>query len=141
MMRTAIATLAKEYPIECEQMRATVCIVDDNADIRQVLARVVQTVGLEAELYDSAEAFLKRDDGSRIGCLLLDVQLGGMSGLELLEQLSAEGLEYPVFLISGAHDAHTVAQAKALKAIVVDKPFDAHTLARKVLRSVNAAGA
>ena len=122
-------------------MHSTVCIVDDNEDVRQVLARIVRSVGLAPELFDSAEAFLRRGDGSQIGCLLLDVQLGGMSGLELLAQLSAERLSYPVFLISGAHDAQSVAQAKAFKAIVVDKPFDARKLAQRVLASVSAARA
>jgi FixJ family two-component response regulator len=122
-------------------MHSTVCIVDDNEDVRKVLARIVQSVGLDPELYDSAEAFLRREDGSRIGCLLLDVQLGGMSGLELLAHLSAARASYPVFLISGAHDAQSVAQAKAFKAIVVDKPFDARKLAQRVLASVSAARA
>ena len=122
-------------------MHSTVCIVDDNQDVREVLARIVRTVGLEPELYDSAEAFLQRGAGSQIGCLLLDVQLGGMSGLQLLAQLSEKQIGYPVFLISGLHDANTVAQAKALKATVVDKPFDARALARKVLASVKAMNA
>jgi len=117
-------------------MLATVCIVDNNQDIREVLARIVQTVGLKPELYDSAEAFLRRVDASQIGCLLLDVQLAGMSGLELLERLSADGLAYPVFLISGVHDARTVADAKRFGAIVVDKPFDMRALAGQILGSI-----
>ena len=141
MIAAATQRIADGYRIEPQPMHSTVCIVDDNADVREVLARVVRTVGLEPELYESAEAFLQRSDASEIGCLLLDVQLGGMSGLELLERLSGRRIEYPVFLISGMHDAHTVAQAKAFSAIVVDKPFDARALARKVLASVTAAEA
>jgi FixJ family two-component response regulator len=127
--------------VRCSPVHSTVCIVDDNEDVRQVLARIVRSVGLDPELYDSAEDFLRRGNGSQVGCLLLDVQLGGMSGLELLAQLSAECVSYPVFLISGAHDAQSVAQAKAFKAIVVDKPFDARKLAQIVLASVSAARA
>jgi FixJ family two-component response regulator len=127
--------------IPCNPMHSTVCIVDDNEDVRQVLARIVRSVGLDPELYDSAEAFLRRGDGVQIGCLLLDIQLGGMSGLELLAQLSAKRARYPVFLISGVHDAQSVAQAKAFKAIVVDKPFDARKLAQRVLASVRSARA
>ena len=122
-------------------MASTVCIVDDDVDIRQVLARIVRAVGLEPELYDSAEAFLGRGDGSKIGCMLLDVQLGGMGGLDLLERLSVDGLRYPVFLISGRHDSNTLAQARRLGATVVDKPFDARTLGRNILAAVNAAPA
>jgi len=128
--------LAFRTTTEFHSMLNTVCIVDDNQDIREVLARIVETVGLKPELYDSAEAFLTRVDGSQIGCLLLDLQLGGMSGLDLLERLSAEGLSYPVFLISGAHDARTVAEADRFGAIVVDKPFDTHALAGQILGSI-----
>jgi FixJ family two-component response regulator len=113
--------------------------VDDNVDIREVLARIVRAVGLEAEVYDSAEAFLRRSDGSKIDCMLLDVQLSGMSGLELLERLSAEGLPYPVFLISGRHDAKSLEHAKRIGATVVDKPFDARILGRNILAAVAAA--
>jgi FixJ family two-component response regulator len=119
-------------------MHSTVCIIDDDHDMREVLARVVRSVGLEPELYDSAAAFLRRSAPSPVGCLLLDVQLGGMSGLELLEQLSDGQLEFPVFLISVAHDAGTMARARRLGAIVVDKPFDARALARGILASVRA---
>jgi FixJ family two-component response regulator len=135
------AAAVRSNTIPYNPMHSTVCIVDDNEDVRKVLARIVQSVGLDSELYDSAEAFLRRGEGSEIGCLLLDVQLGGMSGLDLLAQLSAKRVGYPVFLISGAHDAQSVAQAKAFKAIVVDKPFDARKLAQRVLASVNAPNA
>lgn len=121
-------------------MRSTVCIVDDDQDMREVLARIVRSVGLEPELYDSAMAFLRRADRSPVACLLLDVQLGGMSGLELLEQLSDEQVTFPVFLIGSAHDADTLAQAKRLGAIVVDKPFDVRTLAQRILASVREDG-
>jgi FixJ family two-component response regulator len=131
--------LAYRTPVRFHKMPSTVCIVDDNVDIREVLARIVRAVGLEAEVYDSAEAFLRRSDGSKIDCMLLDVQLSGMSGLELLERLSAEGLPYPVFLISGRHDAKSLEHAKRIGATVVDKPFDARILGRNILAAVAAA--
>ena len=121
-------------------MRSIVCIIENDEDIRQVLARVVRTIGLEPELYDSAEAFLRRTDRSGIGCLILDVELGGMSGLEMLEQLSEEELTFPVLLITGAHDAGTVAHSKQLGATIIDKPFDARALAQKVRAAVCADG-
>ena len=121
-------------------MRATVCIVDDDQDMRDVLARVVRSVGLEPELHQSAAAFLARSEPPAIGCLLLDVQVGAASGLELLEQMPDKQRKFPVFLISGAHDAGTVARAGRLRAIVVDKPFDARTLARGILAAVREAG-
>src|SRR5579864_1654895 len=127
---------ALELPIRLRQMRSTVCVIDDDQDMREVLGRVVRSVRLEPELYDSAAAFLQRAGRSPVGCLLLDVQLGGMTGLELLDRLSDAQLTFPVFLISSAHDAGTLAHARRLGAIVVDKPFDARALARRILTSV-----
>ena len=120
-------------------MKRTVCIVDDSEDMRDVLARLMRSVGLTPEVYDSAEAFLRRGHGSETGCLLLDVQLGGMSGLDLLDQLSGNGLTYPVFIITGEHDIRTMARASRHRAIMVYKPFDAYALARDVLRSLDEA--
>jgi FixJ family two-component response regulator len=127
---------ALELPIRLRHMRSTVCVIDDDQEMREILARVVRSVGLEPELYDSAAAFLRRAGRSPVGCLLLDVQLGGMSGLELLEQLSDEQVIFPVFMISSAHDADTLAQARRLGAIVIDKPFDVRALALRILASV-----
>ena len=121
-------------------MPPTVCIIDDDKDIREILAHVVRTVGLEPELYDSAESFLQRPDRTGIGCMLLDFRLGGMSGLALLEGWSGEGRDFPVFLISGVHDTATAARAKQLGAIVVDKPFDARMLAKRIRAAVIADG-
>ena len=114
--------------VRAHPMIPTVCIVDDSVEIREVLARLVRALGLKPELYESAEAFLRREIDSEIGCMLLDIQLVGMSGLELLEHLSADRLAYPVFLISGKHDAHSLACAKRLGVTVVDKPFDTRML-------------
>jgi FixJ family two-component response regulator len=121
-------------------MHPTVCIIDDDEHMREVLACLVRTVGLEPEPYDSAESFLQGSDRSGIGCMMLDVQLGGISGLALLEGLSEEQLDFPVFLISGAYDATTSAHARRLGATVVDKPFDARALAQRILAAINARG-
>ena len=120
-------------------MCATVCIVDDDEGMREVLARVARSIGLDAELYDSAEAFLRRVDRIGITCMMLDVQLGGMSGLGLLARLCEEQHTFPVFLISGTHDAGTVSHARRLGAIVIDKPFDARMLGRRILATIGAA--
>ena len=117
-----------------------VVIVDDDEDIRRVLARIVQSVGLAPEAYASAEAFISDADRPSIGCLLLDHQLPGMKGLELLERLSSDKAAFPVFLISGAHDARTATRARELGAVVVDKPFDARELGRRILALVGAKG-
>jgi FixJ family two-component response regulator len=118
-----------------------VCIVDDDEDMRKVLAHIVRSAGLAAESFDSAEAFLTWRPDVRIGCLLVDVELQGMSGVALLETLPAGQRDFPVFLISGAHDARTTDSAKRHGAIVVDKPFDARSLAQRIRAAVRAASA
>jgi FixJ family two-component response regulator len=117
----------------------TVCIVDDDEDMRKVLVHIVRSVGLAAEPFDSAEAFLTRRPDVRVSCLLVDVELKGMSGVALLEALGDGKRDFPVFLISGAHDALTTESAKRRSAIVVDKPFDARSLAQRIRAAVRAA--
>jgi FixJ family two-component response regulator len=117
-------------------MCATVCIVDDDEGMREVLAQVVRKAGLTSELYDSAEAFLQRPDCSDIDCLLLDLHLDGMSGLALLARLSRGEPPFPVFLISAAHDADTASRARQLGASVVDKPFDTRILSQRILAAI-----
>jgi len=113
-------------------MRNMVCIVDDDGDMREVLTRIVRSAGLVARSFDSAESFLLQRKDVSIGCLLIDVELGGMSGVRLLETLADGGVDFPVFLISGAHDAATMAAANNLGAAIIDKPFDARLLAQRI---------
>ena len=120
-------------------MGCTVCIViDDDEGMREILARIARSAGLTPALYESAEAFVQRSDRSRIGCMLLDIELRGMSGIALLEQLAEETLDFPVFLISGAHSASTAAAAKRVGAVVIEKPFDARLLAQRIRSAVSA---
>jgi FixJ family two-component response regulator len=113
-------------------MRNMVCIVDNDEEMRALLARVAQSVGLPARSYESAESFLGRRPEGGMGCLLLDVELGGMSGVALLERLAEDHLDVPVFLISGAHDTHTMAAANRLGAVAIDKPFNPRLLAQQI---------
>jgi FixJ family two-component response regulator len=114
----------------------TCIIVDDDADMRAILARVARLAALDAESFDSAEAFLRRKDLSGIDCLLLDVDLGGMTGVELLALLAERQAPFPVFLLSGAHNSATHAEARRLGAVLVDKPFDTRQLAEKLRSAV-----
>jgi FixJ family two-component response regulator len=117
----------------------TCVIIDDDADMRAILARVARMAALEAEPYDSAEAFLRRGGFAGIDCLLLDVDLGGMSGVELLARIKEREALFPVFLLSGAHDSATRAAAKRLGAALIDKPFDTRKLAEKIRSAVRGA--
>ena len=120
-------------------MDQTVCIIEDDADMRDVLARIVRSVGLTPEFCASVNAFLHRHDKSKIGCLLIDNQPGGMSDGALLEKLGEARANIPVFLISGAHDAVVTASAQHVRAVIFGKPFDARLLARRIHTAIRAA--
>ena len=121
-------------------MGSTVCIIDDDDDMRNVLSHVARSAGLPAALYDSVETFLRRADNAAIGCIVVDVQLRGLKGVALLTQLAEGDCYYPVFLISGVVDPIVAAAAKRLGAVIIDKPFDARRLADRLRTAVTATG-
>jgi FixJ family two-component response regulator len=133
------ATTISEKPEGRDFMPAGICIIiDDDFDMRAILARVARMAELDAEPYDSAEAFLQRGELSGIDCLLLDVDLGGMSGVELLSVLAQRHAEFPVFLLSGAHDPASRAAGKRFGAALVDKPFNMRQLVDRIRSSIKA---
>jgi len=111
---------------------STVFVVDDDPAMRQSLQFLMESVGASVETYDTAREFLDSYEPSKPGCLVLDVRMPGMSGLELQERLAAEGVAIPVIVITGFGDAQMA--VRALKGGAVDfleKPFtDQHLLER-----------
>jgi two-component system, LuxR family, response regulator FixJ len=118
---------------------ATVIVVDDDAAIRRALRWQLQTLGFNVLDFHSAEEFLSSEVPSGDVCLLLDVYMPGMSGIELCRKMI--GLErcLPTILISGHDDQHTRKMIRAAKpAASLFKPFDEKALVhaiRKALRS------
>lgn len=107
----------------------TVYIVDDDAAVRDSLALLLGLKGYRTACFASAEAFLSAYQPGQPGCLLLDVRMPGMSGLELQSQLAAQGNSLPVIIIS-AHGDIAMARA-ALKAGAedfIEKPIDSEGL-------------
>ena len=94
-----------------------VAVVDDDESLCRSMARLLRAAGMEAVIYRSAEDFLEDTNRPKFGCLLLDVQLGGMSGIELNQRLSATGSTTPVIYIT-AHP-ETEIRAKALQTACV----------------------
>ena len=80
-----------------------VAIIDDDASACRALGRLLRGMGFEPSAFDSAEAFLAEPARERFSSLLVDIQLGGMSGLDLQQRLRAEGCRTPVIFIT-AHD-------------------------------------
>jgi len=88
-----------------------VIVVDDDADLRNSLRCLFQTVGLNVEVFGTAEAFLESDQTKQPGCLLLDVRMPGMGGLQLLEYLQTVNGHLPVVVFTGHGDVPMVLQA------------------------------
>jgi FixJ family two-component response regulator len=78
-------------------------VIDDDASQRRALGRLLRAAGMQSIAYASAEEFRSDLKQPRFHCLLVDVQLPGMSGIELRDQLAAEGIETPVLFVT-AHD-------------------------------------
>jgi FixJ family two-component response regulator len=93
--------------------RTYVAVVDDDVSLCRSLGRLLRAAGLQPITYDSAEAFLADTKHPRFDCLVLDVQLGGMSGIELGRRLVAEGGHAPFIYITAFDDAQTRAEAEA----------------------------
>src|SRR6185369_5369588 len=89
----------------------TVHIVDDNADMRLTASSLVRSIGLAARNYASGLEFLEQYDSQIPGCVVLDVEMPGMSGLELQEVLNAKDISPPIIFITGHADISRIIQA------------------------------
>jgi RNA polymerase sigma factor (sigma-70 family) len=103
---------------------ATVFIVDDDAQMRESLRNLIRSVGLRVELFASAQEFLRSQHPDAPSCLVLDVRMPGLSGLDLQRQTSEAGLEIPIIFITGHGDIPmTVRAMKAGAVEFLTKPF------------------
>lgn len=107
------------------QHRPLIRIVDDDAAVRRALVRLVESMGMRAEAFDSPAQYLALQDRSGVDCLLLDVQLPGMTGFELHEQLCSSGPPLPVIFITARRDSGARERARRAGAVAfLEKPFD-----------------
>jgi len=115
----------------------TIYIVDDDASIRRALARLVRSLGMEARTFHSPQEVLDHEDLSEVQCLLLDVQLPGMNGLDLYEQLVATGRGVSVIFITAHPNEANRARARMLDAIAyLEKPFDDQCLLAAIKKAL-----
>ena len=106
-----------------------VYVVDDDESMRRSLARLIGSIDVAVRTFPSAEAFLEEVEPAASGCLVLDIQLGGMSGLDLQTLMAAQGWRMPIVAMTGLHDERTEAAAMRLGAhALLCKPFHAETL-------------
>lgn len=90
---------------------AIVLVVDDDVSVREALKGLIESAGLKVETFASAQEFLARPPANAPGCLVLDVRLPGLSGLDLQKRLAEINLEIPIIFISGHGDVPTTVQA------------------------------
>ena len=106
-----------------------ITIVDDDEAICRALQALVQSLGYRAGIYTSADAFLASKIASSSQCIITDVQMPGLSGLDLKRRLNEEGCETPVIMITARMEAHLDADARKIGAIcLLHKPFEATAL-------------
>lgn len=118
--------------------KSTVFVVDDDDAVRKSLRRVMEAAGFSVETFSSAEAFLDSHDPTKPGCLLLDIKMPGMSGLELQEKLASNGFRIPVIIVSAHHDVETT--VRAMKTGAVDflrKPYEGRVLRERVRHALD----
>ena len=111
----------------------TVFVVDDDPAMRDSLNWLLGAEGLSVETYETAEAFLGIYDPARAGCLIVDVCLPGMSGLDLQDELRARGITLPVVIVTGYGEA--ASRARALRAGALDfieKPLNVEVLLDRI---------
>lgn len=119
--------------MEKPDYQPTVFVVDDDEAVRNSLAEVGQVMGLPVECYASAVEFLAQYDASRPGCLVVDIKMPEMSGLELQEQLVADGMQIPVIIITGHGDISATARAFKRGALdFLEKPCHPRQLAAAI---------
>jgi FixJ family two-component response regulator len=123
-----------------ERAPRTVAVVEDDPSMRRSVERLLNAHGFVTEGYASAEAFLHRDTKSRIGCLVLDIHLRGMSGIELRHRLKSVGSKLPVVFITAVDDKALELQgAQADCVAYLHKPFPAVLLIDAVNKALGAA--
>jgi FixJ family two-component response regulator len=114
----------------------TVFIIDDDQEVREAIGLLMESVGLATESYPGAREYLDAFDPGRPGCLVLDVRMKGMSGLDLQQRLSTEPLHPPIIVVTGHGDVPMA--VRAVKAGAVDfleKPFHDQVLLDAVHRA------
>ena len=113
--------------------QGTVFIVDDDESIRHAMNLLLRSVGLNAEAYARGDDFLEHFDIERLGCLVLDIRMPGLGGLDLQKRLSALGSSMPIIFITGYGDVPMAVEAMQNGAFdFVQKPFRDQQLLEKI---------
>jgi DNA-binding NtrC family response regulator len=119
--------------------RSPICIVDDDASVREAIEALLRAENFEVELFASAQRFVSRAKTAPVSCLILDVELPGLSGLDLQRELLAEGLEIPIIFLTGR--GNIPMSVRAMKAGAVEfltKPLESNDLLNAIQQAISA---
>jgi two-component system, LuxR family, response regulator FixJ len=115
----------------------TVFVVDDDDGVRRGLSLLLSSVGLRVETFPGAQEFLQAFDPERTGCLVLDVRMPGMSGLELQERLKADHSDIPIIILTGHGDVQMAVRAVQAGAVdFIEKPFREQMLLDRIQQAM-----
>jgi len=115
-----------------------VYIIDDDNDVRAALQLLLESVGLGVKVFENALDYLQQFDMEQPGCIILDVRMPGMSGLELQNRLGEEKYHPPIIIITGHGDVPMAVKAVQAGAIdFIEKPFNNQTMLDVVHRAID----
>lgn len=115
----------------------TVYVVDDDEAVRKTLRLLLQSVHIAVKTYGSAGEFLDEFDPTTPGCIVLDVRMPGMSGMELQEKLIADGVKTPVIIVTGHGDVPMAVKAVQRGALdFIEKPFREQQLLDRIKQAL-----
>src|ERR1700686_1613387 len=119
--------------MESEVAKALISIVDDDESVRRTTTFLIESFGFRAAAFESAESFLKSGELHNTSCLILDVQMPGMNGLQLQSELAAAGYGIPIIFITSYDDTESRGRAMQAGAVAfLGKPFSDEQLFQTV---------
>lgn len=120
-----------------KKIKPVVFIVDDDEAVRRFLCGLIASVNLEVKVYSAAREFLDAYEPGRPGCILLDIRMPGMSGLELQQELVERAINLPVIILTGHGNVQVAVHAMKAGAIdFIEKPFNNELLLDRVQKAV-----
>lgn len=122
---------------ENRSVKPTVFVIDDDPSMRKSLSWLIESVNLDVETYESANAYVEKHQPGRAGCILLDVRMPGMSGLDLQQQLKDLGSPTPIIVMTGHADVPMAVRALKSGAFdFIEKPFNDQVLLDSVQKAI-----
>ena len=120
--------------------QSVVCVVDDDEAVRDSLQILLETMNYAVKSYESGVAFLEECAALEVGCVLLDIRMPQMNGLEVQQRLNAERSDLPVIIVTGHGDVTMAVQAMRAGAVdFIEKPFDEDVLLASVQNALSLA--